>query len=261
MFLAESKRMPHLPSVDPAFATAMLGLLEPEDTRLGCENARTVWVATPIRQYLSKVSCKLWRCHACLHELRWKWGLQAIRTVYKSSSLLYYADVSDEKWFAAKKSITRPRKEQKPGLYFRVQRTTISTNPVAFDKSDPIRNDDAVRLIGAALVRIPQSQRGCKISHPVSTSRAWAIGKPPKGEGKLVAVLSGKVKMRDALGEMRNLGIEADMNGLGTSISFPAETDTTSLLEVLRLRRPFVRAPLPNLYETVTPRPDSDDPF
>jgi hypothetical protein len=253
--------MPSSYPVDPPLAVSLLGFPEPQDSREGCENLRTVLVKTPIRQYLSKVSCKLWRCHACFLSLRWNWGLQAIRTVYESSVPLYHAEVNEAAWHTARRGILKAKKGKSKGVYFRVSHTTISTSPVAFDKNGPVRNDEAIRRIGNALSEILQPRHQLGRFRPVTTSRVWAIGKPPKGEGKLVAVLSGKVKMRDALGEMRNLGIDADMNGFGTSISFPAETDTTSLLEVLRLRRPFVRAPLPNLYETVTPRPDSDDPF
>jgi hypothetical protein len=173
-----------------------------------------------------------------------------MQTVFASNLPLHHADIDDSSWPVARWNIAQPRKSKKPGVYFRVLRTVISTAPIAFDKSPPIRNEDAIRRIGAALKTVVFPAVRPKRFQPVTTSRVWAIGKPPKGEGVLIAALSGGISMETILQEMRHHNVEAESCGFGTSVVFPPETDDARIGVILeslrqRQRQPFVRVDPP----------------
>jgi|SRR5665213_2847250 len=253
-----------MPNIDPAIAAHLLGLPAPCKRRPNCKAGRKLLIRTPGKYLWVSASCKLWKCKACLPVLRLKWGEQAMKTIYTSALSLYHAAIEEGKWNTIRRTLIKPRKGKPAGLYFRVRETVISTAPIAFDKSPPIRNDEAIRLIGAALAGIssPQHQRGR--FRPVTTSRVWAIGKPPKGEGVLVAAMSGSISMETILQEMRHHNVEAESCGFGTSITFPPETDDARIgviLECLRKRKPFVRVDPPDNYEPWKPPDNIDDLF
>jgi hypothetical protein len=177
-----------------------------------------------------------------------------MKAIFSSKVPLYGAEVDESKWNVVRNNILRPRKGKPAGIYFRVLRTVISTAPVAFDTNPPIRNDEAIRLIGAALAGIssPKHQRGR--FRPVTTSRVWAIGKPPKGEGVLVAALSGSISMETILQEMLHHNIEAESCGFGTSVVFPPDTDDARIGVILeslrhRQRQPFVPVDPPEPHD------------
>jgi hypothetical protein len=177
-----------------------------------------------------------------------------MQTVFASNLPLCHAEVDDAAWPIVRLGVARPRKGKKPGVYFRVMRTVISTAPVAFDKSPPIRNEDAIRRIGAALKTVVFPAIRPKRFQPVTTSRVWAIGKPPKGEGVLVAALSGSISMETILQEMLHHNIEAESCGFGTSVVFPPETDDTRIGVILeslrqRQRQPFVPVDPPEPHD------------